>query len=41
VKDVVRTDRREEFYEDEDGEGLKMLENILTTYMWKNYDLGM
>eukprot|EP01114_Cavostelium_apophysatum_P024236 TRINITY_DN9425_c0_g1_i1.p1 TRINITY_DN9425_c0_g1~~TRINITY_DN9425_c0_g1_i1.p1 ORF type:complete len:655 (+),score=177.99 TRINITY_DN9425_c0_g1_i1:169-2133(+) len=39
-KDVVRTDRTLDFYADENGPNLKMLNEILITYTFYNYDLG-
>jgi len=39
-KDVVRTDRTLPFYAGEENANLKMLEDILTTYIYFNFDLG-
>ena len=39
-KDVVRTDRREEFYSGEDNPNVDTLRNILLAYTFYNFDLG-
>eukprot|EP00045_Choanoeca_perplexa_P006271 m.53368 g.53368 ORF g.53368 m.53368 type:complete len:532 (-) comp13554_c0_seq1:73-1668(-) len=39
-KDVPRTDRFQELYEDEDGPGLTAVHDVLMTYVVYNFDLG-
>lgn len=39
-KDVPRTDREWEIYQDPDGAALKMMHNVLMTYAMYNFDLG-
>ena len=39
-KDVVRTDRQHPYYEHENGHHLVMLNDILVTYTFFNFDLG-
>jgi len=39
-KDVVRTDRTNDFYAGENNENLKKMKDILTTYIYFNSDLG-
>lgn len=40
-KDVVRTDRHLDFFKDTDGPQLKQLNDILVTYTFFNFDLGI
>lgn len=37
---MVRTDRDEEHYKDDDSPYLKQLSDVLITYLWYNWDLG-
>jgi len=39
-KDVIRTDRSNPMFVDDEGEGLKRLNNILLTYSFYNFDLS-
>lgn len=39
-KDVTRTDRTLDYYADEGGAGLTSLQDILSTYIFLNMDLG-
>ena len=40
-KDVIRTDRELEMYHSPNSPRLKQLQDILTTYVMYNFDLGM
>jgi len=39
-KDVIRTDRSQSFFKDDDGEGLLKLRRILLSYSMYNFELG-